>query len=247
MKNKIIITAGSLMVLLFAFYSCTKEVRREIATENTDLSNRSYIQVYNSIINSARTFVYVDGSAVTGAALALGSSFPSTPSNASITSGFREFLVKDTLITSTQVPLSFGEVLQPGKYYTLFLYDSLTNAKKKLVENNIVIPSDTTARLRFANFIYSPTSIPNMDVFSKKLQANVFTNVPVTSVTDYIPFASVPNDTLLVRETGTLVQVAALNSYNPIQLRSYTVVLRGRYKATSPTTIVPALSSFSSN
>lgn len=247
MKSKIIISAGSFFLLLFTFVACTKEVGKEVATEDTNYSNKSFLQVYNGIVNSARTYVYVDGLPVTGAPLILGSTFPSTPSNIAITSGFREFLIKDTLSTTTQMPLSFGEVLQPGKYYSMFLYDSINNPKKKIVQNSIVMPTDTTARLRFANFIYSPTTAPNMDVFSVKMQANVFSNVALTNVTDYVPFASVPNDTLIVREAGTLITVAQLNSYNPIRMRSYTVVLRGRYKTTTPAAIIPTLSSFSSN
>ena len=247
MKNIIKITTGCFVLGLLALVSCKKETGREHSPEDTDYTNKSFVQVYNGIINSTRNYVYVDANQLTGAALAFNSTFPSTPSNVAIASGYKTFLVKDTLITSTQVPLSFAEVLQPKSYYTIFLYDSINNPKKKIVQNNIVIPSDTTARVRFANFIYSSTAVPNVDIYSLKRAANVFTNIPVTGVTDYIPYASSLTDTLYVRETGTMTQLAVLNGFNPTQLRSYTLVFRGRYQTTGTTGIARLLTAFSSN
>jgi hypothetical protein len=124
----------------------------------------------------------------------------------------------------------------------------LGSPKQKTVKNDIIIPDDTTARVRFANFIYSKTPVPNVDLFSVKRNANVFTNVATTDVTGYIPFNSaVTNataDTLMVRETGTTILLAQLNTYLPIRKRSYTLVLRGSYKAATP---AKTLSSFSGN
>ena len=247
MKNKIIITAGCFVMGLIALVSCKKETGREHSPEDTDFTNKSFVQVYNGIINSTRNFVYLDANKLNGSALVFNSTFPSTPSNVAITSGYKTFLVKDTLPTTTQVPLSFAEVLQPGNYYTVFLYDSLNSPKKKIVQNNIVIPDDTTARVRFANFIYSSTAVPNVDIYSLKRAANIFSNIAVTEVTDYIPYASALNDTLYVREAGTMTQLAALNGFNPTRLRSYTLVFRGRYQTTGTTGIARLLTAFSSN
>ena len=80
-----------------------------------------------------------------------------------------------------------------------------------------------------------------------KRAANLFTNIPVTGVTDYIPYASSLTDTLYVRETGTMTQLAVLNGFNPTQLRSYTLVFRGRYQTTGTTGIARLLTAFSSN
>lgn len=249
MKNKLLITVGSLamVVTTLTMLSCKKEIRKEHSTDDYDYTNKSFVQVYNGIINATRNTVTVDGNLVTGSLLAFNSNFPSTPSNFAITAGFKEFLVRDTLLTSTQVPLSFAENLQAGNYYTVFLYDSLNSPKKKIVQNNIVIPTDTTARVRFANFIYTTTAVPNVDIFSLKRNANVFINIPITGVTDYLPYASALNDTLYVRETGTLNQLAALNGFNPTRLRSYTLVFRGRYQTTGTTGIARLLTAFSSN
>jgi hypothetical protein len=118
----------------------------------------------------------------------------------------------------------------------MFIYDTITSPKQLTVETAIEIPLDTTARLRFANFVFSKTAVPAVDVYSVKRKANVFSNIATTQVTAFIPFAAALSDTLLVRETGTTTQLAALNNINPARKRSYTVVFRGRYQTTTGTT-----------
>ncbi|MGH2553075.1 MAG: hypothetical protein ACRDEB_05125 [Chitinophagaceae bacterium] len=244
-RNCFAISAISLLA-----FSCVKQNGKEVALEQYDFANKTFVQVYNGVLNSTRNYVYVDGVQLTGAAIAFAATFPSTPSNFAITSGVRAFLIRDTLSTSTQPPMTFAESFESNKNYTIFMYDSLTTPKQKTVKNDIIIPSDTTTRIRFANFIFSKTAVPNVDVFSVRRNANVFTNVAVTDVTGYIPHPSssktVENDTLYVRETGTLNLLATMNGFAPIRLRSYTLVFRGRYLTTSGT-IARTLSSFSSN
>jgi hypothetical protein len=230
--------------------SCVKQSGKEVATEQNNYSNKAFVQVYNATLSSARNYVYVDGNAVTGAALAYGGTFPSTPSNFAVTSGVRAFLIRDTLSATTQIPMSFAENFEANKNYTVFMYDSITNPKQKTVVNNILLPDDTTSRIRFANFIYTTTAVPNVDLFSVRRGTNVFTNVPITDVTGYIPHPSssktVENDTLRVYEAGTANLLATLNGFAPVRKRSYTVVFRGRYQSTSGTPI-RTISTFSSN
>lgn len=245
--NKFIAHIGLIALVAGLTWGCVKDKGKEVALENTTFTDKSFVQIHNGILNAARNYVYVDGNVVNGAALAYNSTFPATPSNFSVTNGFREFLVRDTSSTTTQAPLSFAENLQAGNYYTIFLYDTLTTPKKKIVANDIQIPADTTARVRFANFIFSRTAVPNVDVFSLKRNANVFTNIGITDVTGYIPYASALNDTLYVRETGTTNLLATMNGFNPVQKRSYTLVFRGRYQTTGTTGVARLLTSFSSN
>ena len=252
MKVITILTGCSaVIVTALLAVSCVKETGKEVAEEQTDYSSKAFVQVYNGTLNSARNHIYIDGPRVTGTALAYGATFPATPSLFAVTSGFRAFLIRDTLVTTTQPPMSFAENLQDGANYTIFMYDTLTTPKQKIVQNHIVIPSDTTARVRFANFIFSRTAVPNVDVFSVKRNANIFTNIAITEVTPYIPFnaarTTANSDTLLVRETGTTNLLTQLNSYMPVSKRSYTLVFRGRYQTTGTTGVARLLSSFSSN
>lgn len=248
--NKLIILSIGTVAVSLLYLSCSRTKIDLVAATNSSFTNKALIQVYNGTLTSARNYIYVDGNAVTGAAVNYGATFPSTPSNFSVTSGTRAFLIRDTLAATTQLPMSFGEYLEASRYYTIFMYDTVNSPKQKIVSNDIIVPDDTTARVRFANFIFSKTAVPNVDLFSVKRNANVFTNVAMNDVTNYVPFNSAVTtataDTLLVRETGTLNLLAQLNAYMPIRKRSYTLVFRGRYQSTSGA-VVRTLSSFSNN
>ena len=236
--NKII-PGCCIIALAFVLQYCTKQPAKELAIRQSDFNNTSLVQVYLAIVNATRNYVYVDANPVTGTTLATGGVFPSSGYAANIPGGLRAFLIRDTssAVTATQVPLSFSENMQVGKNYTIFVYDTISSPKQKTVQTDIVIPSDSTARLRMSNFVYNPTAIPAVDVFSFIRNANIFTNVQVTDVTGFIPYATGANvpgalttDTLYIRETGTLNQIIKI----PITLtrkRSYTVILRGSYRS----------------
>jgi hypothetical protein len=241
----IISAALCTIVTFFIIQSCTKQEAKLVAQQQTNFNNSSLVQVYIATVNASRNYVYVDGAPINGAAMSSGSLFPSGVATigANIQPGMRAFLVRDTLSTSTQVPLSFAGSMQPDKRYTIFIYDTINSPQQKTVETTIVIPADTTARLRFANFVFSKIAVPAVDIFSKRRNVNVFTNIQVSDVTAFIPVPSSFNDTFFVRETGTLNQLAVLNGLNPTQKRSYTLVFRGRYQNTTGT-VVRTLSSF---
>jgi hypothetical protein len=195
--------------------SCAKKTSYTFPT-NGDLSQGSLIQVYSAIVTSStayRSHIFVDGtlltfqgsSTIAASAIAPGGVFPqATIANASyIPSGLKSFLVRDTAASSTLPVFSFAENMTPGRNYTIFLYDTVTTIKQKTVQTDIVIPTDSTARLRFANFVYSTTAVPAVDIFSKRQNVNVFTNVAVTDVTNFIPYPSAVNDTFFVTQTPT--------------------------------------------
>jgi len=237
MKRSIIkITAISVLSLGLLMQSCEKKTDI-VATEKTDFSNSTIAQVYIATVGASRNAVYVDGKVVSGSLLTSGSVFPGSTPGFNVSPGLKAFLVRDTLSTSTQLPLSFAENMQFGKSYTVFMYDTINSPKQKTVETNIIIPSDTTARLRFANFVFSKTAVPAVDIYSKRRNLTLFTNVQISDVTNFIPVPSAYNDTFYVRETGTTNLLATLNGLNPQQKRSYTLVFRGRYQSTTGTPI----------
>lgn len=211
--------------------SCKKD-KTTVATVTSAQNGLAYVQVLSGTVNAARNYVYVDNVPVTGAAIAFGGQFPAAAAYAfGIAGGAHTIVIKDTLATSTQVPLSFQETFESGKKYTIFTYDTITAAKKLTVTDDIVTPTDTTARLRFANLMYNSTAAPNVDVFSFLKNANVFTNIPTATVSPFIPYVSVITDTLYVRETGTSVLLAKVAVAFTKQ-RSYTAFIRGSYKGT---------------
>jgi hypothetical protein len=218
--------------------SCSKTVVDRISAVDDDFNNKSIVQVVIATVNAARNYVYVEGQPVTGAALSTGSIFPSSGYGFSVGGGLKSFLVRDTLRTSPQVPLTFAENMGAAKHYTIFMYDTITATKQKTVLDNIVVPTDTTARIRFANFIYNSSAVPAVDVYSFIRSANIFTNVPVTEVTDFISYPSrAPVDTLYVMEAGTSNLLLKVSTATLTPKRSYTFVYRGSHRGTKTSSL----------
>jgi hypothetical protein len=252
---KIIITCLVAVAASYLYISCVKAAPELVSATEGDFTNKAFVQVYNASIPSAstdprRNYIYVNGAPLTGAAVPYGSFFPAVGPGAAVISGFREFLIRDTLPAGTQPQLSFPETFQAAKNYTIFMYDSFNVIKQKTVETNIVIPTDTTSRVRFANFVYYPTIIPGIDIFSKNRNAYVVQNLLPTQVTDFIPYASAIGDSLFVTESGNPSnKLDTLAGFFPTRLRSYTLIFRGRWRtneaASAPNPRV--LTSFTNN
>ena len=230
----------SLVVLATASFnlSCTREVP-QVAGTDANFSNSATVQVFSATVKAARNYIYVDGTPVSGTALAYGAIFPGTAYSFKVTAGSHAFLIKDTLPATTQTPLTFSQNTDAGKSYTIFTYDTITSIKQATVVNNITIPTDTSARLRFANYIYNTTVVPNVDVYSyrKGTTTPVFTNVATAQVTDFIPYSSGLTDTFYVYATGTTTPLLVKQLVTGLTpTRSYSSVYNGSYKGTKAVT-----------
>jgi hypothetical protein len=240
--NKIKLLLYTMGISLAGLLSCEKEFKK-IPIENTNLDGKANVLLANFVVNSNRNYVFVDNIRVSGTSSAYTSIYPTVPAFMTMDAGTRAIVIRDTLPTTTQVPINLSANVEGGSYYTIFTYDSITNAKSKLVKDEIITPADTTARIRFAHFAYSTAAVPNVDLFSKRRAQNIYTNIPVTTVTEFIPFASGSLDTLYVRETGKTVNLGTINGFSAITKRSYTVIFRGSYRLTTGTA-ARTLSSF---
>ena len=237
-KYKILLFAGAVTAIIGS--SCKKDYHKAAAEYSTDISSSSFLKVIDATVGSARTYVYQDAltTPLTGSPLAIGSSAGSFPFNGNYTnlpSGSRTIIVKDTLSTSVQKVINYSGNFNSGSYYTMFMYDTSANAKYILVQDTIQTPTDTTARVRFANLVYSSSAVPNVDVYSTRMGANLFTNVSIGQVTQFVPLQTKNTDTVYVRATGTTTNLAQLNSFTPVIGRSYSLVFEGRYQTTSGT------------
>jgi len=128
--------------------------------------------------------------------------------------------------------------MEAGKSYTIFTYDTITSTKQVTILNNIEIPTDSSARLRFANFIYNTTPVANVDVYSfRKPGTKVFSNIATNQVTDFIPYSSLQTDTLYVYAAGTTSPLIAKQLVpSLVPSRSYTSVYNGSYRGTKAVT-----------
>lgn len=238
----------AIVATIFIVDACKKPYSY-IQNVDTDLNNNSSTaQIFGACARMARNYAYVDGVQVSGSALAFGGIFPGAAYSVRLTPGTHSILIKDTLSTTLQVPLTYNQVFDLGKFYTLFLYDTTASPKMLAVKNNITIPLDTSCMLRFANFIYNPTPVANVDVYAFRnvpgtpimvagspdlnTSTALFSNIATNTVTDFIPFASLRTDTLYVVATGTKTPILAKQlvlSLTPT--RSYTSAYIGSFRA----------------
>ena len=235
--NKIILVFGVLAVSIL-YISCSRETPHIAPPGN--VSDGATVQVFSATVKAARNYVYVDGIPVSGIVFAYGGVFPGTAYGFKVNPGSRSITIKDTLPATTQTPLTFTQNMDAGKSYTIFTYDTITSTKQLTVVNNIVVPTDTSSRLRFANLIYNTTAVANVDVYSfRKPGPPVFANIATTQVTDFIPYASGLTDTLYVYAAGTtspLIVKQLVPSLVPT--RSYTSVYNGSYRGTKAVTTI---------
>ncbi|MDQ2719147.1 MAG: hypothetical protein M3Z26_05235 [Bacteroidota bacterium] len=230
-RLKVIIYSIGSIAIFSLYISCTKQTPQVASSEN-NFNNSASVQVFDAIVKSAKNYIYVDGIPVSGAALSYGGVFPATAYSFKVNAGTRSFLIKDTSSGTMQVPLIFSQNMTAGKSYTIFTYDTITSVKQLTVLNNIVIPSDTTCRLRFANFIYDSVTVSNVDVYSfrKGISAPIFTNVATAQVTDFISYAAGLSDTLYVYASGTTSPLLVKSLVPSLtQTRSYTAAYTGSY------------------
>ncbi|MGQ0738472.1 MAG: hypothetical protein ACT4OJ_05375 [Bacteroidota bacterium] len=247
-----IVKWAAVSTLLFSFLlqGCTKEASTALTTQS-DFSNSSLIRVFIATVNASRNYIYVDNKPINGSGLASGGMFPAAGVYASnIPPGVNGFLVRDTLSTTTQVPLSFAENLQVARNYTIFMYDTITTPKQKTVETRFDVPNDNTARIRFAHFPYLPDAVPAVDIYSKKKNANIFSNIQLTDVTNFASLQADLIDTFYVRLAGSGANLMNYNNctgqpvditavLTPRAQRSYTLVFRGGFRSSNLFTTCP--------
>ena len=224
-------------ISLLMLNACDKNYK-DNTPSTADLANNSIVQVYIATVNASRNLFYVDGVPQSASLMSSGSFFPSTGSyGVAIKGGVRSFAIRDTLSTSTQLPLNFAQTLATASHYTVFAYDTITSPKQKTVNTSIAIPSDNSCRIRFANFAYNGNALtPRIDIVSIGKNEIVANNVNYTDVTEFIAHPSLlTGEGFQVRESGTSTILASVSSVSLEPKRSYTIVYRGSHRATSGT------------
>jgi Domain of unknown function (DUF4397) len=238
----------TIAAVIFLADACRKPYAY-IQEVDTDISStKATVQVFGACARATRNYMYVDGVQASGSAFAFGGVFPGAAYSITLNPGTHSILIKDTTTITPQLPLTFSQNFDAGKFYTVFTYDTITSPKALVVQNNITIPRDTSCMLRFANFIYNPTPVGNVDVYAFRnvpgtpvfvagvIQLNsstaLFSNIATNTVTDFIPFGSLRTDTLYVVATGTKAPILAkqlVQSLTPT--RSYTSAYIGSFRS----------------
>ena len=222
-------------------WSCTKKI--DLVAPTSTIDGLAYVKVaqmspnFRAVVNGRDSFnVYFNEAKVNGAFLTYGSFFPTTTSlYAAVRTGSQ--VVRMT-VNGVNTPDSFNLVgftknLKAGTYYSFILTDSLFSldpSKQMFIEDNFIRTDTTHYTIRLVHAIPNDSTGKNIDVYSTRLNTNIFTNVAPGSATQFItnPYTIIA-DTFIVRRTGNPFELCRLSTVAlPIgRERAYTLIYRG--------------------
>lgn len=235
----ILLLAGAIVFL----WSCNEKLELVAPTSSPDgyafVKFSQFSPNFRQVTNNGKDSinVYVNGFKINGAFMTYGSTFP-TANNlyASVPAGAPQTirLTVNGVTTPDSVTLAtYTKTLVAGSYYSFIFTDSLltTNESKQMFTQDKFVISDTSHfTIRIVHAILNDTLGKNIDVYSTRLGANMFSNVsPGTISTFNVQPYNFVADTLIVRRPGTTFVLASLSTASiPLnRQRAYTLMYKG--------------------
>jgi len=181
-------------------------------------------------------------SKITGTPLAYEKYFPTTTNAyATIPTGMQT--IKFSLAAVSQkdsMELFLKKVqIDAGKYYSFIITDSIkseTNSKAMFLQDDLLSLGTTQIGMRFVHAIWNDTAAKNVDIFSVRNNATIFSGRSAGSASTFTPLNYfTTSDTLIVRRAGTTFALATLNSATFTPGRNYTLVYKGNGAVTTST------------
>ena len=242
----------SIIIILFAsavgiLWSCSKKF--DLVAPTTPAAGLAYVKIaqfspsFRQIFNNRDSFnLYANGVKLNGPFFTFGSIFP-TVSNlyAAVPAGGVSIrLTTNGVVNPDSITLfTINKSLDANNYYSIIITDSilsLNNAQQIFVKDNFTIADTLHYTMRFMHAIVNDTAGKNVDVYSQRNAANVFSNISPPTTTTFTTFNyTIQFDTLIVRRAGTLFELARLNGVVLARQRAYTLVYKGQAGATTGT------------
>ena len=243
---------GSL-VLVIGLVACNKDIT--YVAEPVSSSSNAYIKFLHLSPSLATITGQADNvtllnldlksntySKITGTPLAYERYFPTTTNAyATIPTGLQT--IKFSLAAVKQkdsLELFLKKVqIDAGKYYSFIITDSVksqTNSKAMFLQDDLLTLGASQIGMRFVHAIWNDTAAKNIDIFSRRNNATIFSARSAGSATTFIPLNYfTTNDTLIVRRAGTTFALASLNGVGFTPGRNYTIVYKGNGAVTTTT------------
>jgi Domain of unknown function (DUF4397) len=221
-KQTAIIAITMLIVGIAA--SCgDKFVIEGIGTEATG----ARVKFVQTCSNCPNVFVKVGGQFVTGVSLSYNGTFPSL-GYAALPAG--ELSYEFVNSTDASIVLAGKVTAADGKYYTVFLNDTLPTQTAFVTEDDVnAVKEDTSARLRFVHGLTGKTK-DTLEVVRKIDSKVVFSGVTFGKATPFghLNQGSTP-DSFFIRKSGTTLAYPGLGSVISTWAngRTYTIYARG--------------------
>jgi hypothetical protein len=185
-----------------------------------------------------QVFIYANGKKLNGNALSYGGVWPIQNVYANIPDGNVKFDIINARLDLSVVPnipkfntgdtlATFTTALSKGKYYSLYIGDTVPAVRITLKEDNLVTPEYQTYKMRIANFLMNP--LDTIALFSFRQNAVIVSDITHKNVSNWIQLSlPVISDTLQFRVKGSINGFAQLNGFSPTGLRMYTLIGRGK-------------------
>lgn len=212
-----------------------------IPTAPSPLSGPQVFIYANGVKLNGAGISYIGGNTFTGASTtpnALGLPWPISNVYANIPSGSTRFDIINARLNLAVVPsipsfragdtlATFTATLDKGKYYSLYIGDTVPTVRVTLKEDNLIVPAYQTYKIRVANFIMNPSD--TLTLFSVRQNAEIISNVAHKNVSDWVQLPlPIISDTLIFRKKGSVVAYVQVNGFSPTGLRMYTILGRGK-------------------
>jgi hypothetical protein len=138
------------------------------------------------------------------------------------------------------------KTLEPGAYYTFMITDSINagvTVNHQFIRDNFIKPNPGYYNLRFIHTALEDTvsgaqkTVDTVDVFSTRNNRNIYTRITPGTVTGFsqLGYNAQLNDTLYIRRTRSMVNLATLNNVQFSQQRTYTLYFKGDGNVTTGT------------
>ncbi len=247
MKKNIALITTLIIIFSGLMWSCKRDLELIAPVSLTGgyayLKIADYSTSFRQVVNKSDSFnVYVGDTKVNSSFLTYGSIFPSvTNPYAAVPPGQQtiRITVNGVLNPDSITIASFTKTLVPGGYYSFFLTDSLLNSndsKQIFVKDNFTEVDTSHYSIRFAHAIMNDSAGKNVDVYSSRQQANIFSNISPGTVTPFVTQNyTLLIDTLIVRRAGGSLELARLNGAVLNRKRAYTLVYKGVPNTTTGT------------
>lgn len=251
-----------LLAAVLGISSCNKddvnlidENNKWVYLDSANSANIKIIQVFAgntpqiptapNVTTGPQVFIYANGNKLNGAALSYGGVWPIQNVYGNIPAGSTRFDIINARLDLSVVPnipkflagdtlASFTATLDKGKYYSLYIGDTVPTLKVTVKEDNLIIPEYQTYKIRVANFLMNP--LDTLTLFSARQNAEIITNITHKNVSDWVQLPlPVISDTLIFRKKGTTSAYVQFNGFSPVGLRMYTFIGRGKTGVTAKT------------
>ncbi len=243
-------------ISLVGIYSCKKssnlidDNNKWVYLDTVNNSNIKIVQVFAgntpqiptapNATTGPQVFIYANGQKLNGLSLGYGSVWPNTNVYGNIPSGTVKFDIINARMDLTVVPnipkfiagdtlSSFTATLDKGKFYSMYIGDTVPNVRVTIKEDILTIPDPLTYKIRIANFSMNNNPTDTFNLFSVRQNAEIITDISHKNVSDWVQIPiPILNDTLVFRKKGTVLPILTVSIPPNAAQRMITIVARGK-------------------